>query len=43
MNSAELDQLVAAIGEEILSRVNRSASAPPKGEGLNLPDKVCPG
>jgi len=41
---AELDTLVAQIGEEILSRVNGAASPPPKakGEGLNLPDRVCP-
>jgi len=41
---AELDTLVAQIGEEILSRVNGRASPPPKakGEGLNLPDRVCP-
>ena len=43
MNPAELEQLVATIGEEILSRANRSASPPIKGEGLNLPDQVCPG
>jgi deoxyribose-phosphate aldolase len=38
---AELDQLVAQIGEEILARLNRPA--PVKGEGLNLKDQVCPG
>jgi len=38
---AELDILVAQIGEEILARANRPA--PTKGEGLNLPDQVCPG
>jgi len=45
VNAVELDQLVATIGEEILARVNRGAPAPPpaKGEGLNLPDQVCPG
>ncbi len=46
MNPEELDQLVAAIGEEILTRFNRTggpAPAPVKGEGLNLPDQVCPG
>jgi deoxyribose-phosphate aldolase len=43
VNPAELEQLVATIGEEILSRINRSAGPPPKGEGLNLPDQVCPG
>ena len=49
MNQAELDRLVAQIGEEILARVvpagNRSltVAAPKSGEGLNLPDQVCPG
>ncbi len=41
MNSAELDQLVAQIGEEILARVSRPALS--KAEGLNIPDQVCPG
>jgi deoxyribose-phosphate aldolase len=36
----ELDRLVAQIGEEILARVGASTR---KGEGLNLPDQVCPG
>jgi deoxyribose-phosphate aldolase len=43
---AELDILVAQIGEEILARVAGGAAAPApakKGEGLNLPDEVCPG
>jgi len=42
---AELDQLVAQIGEEILARIGAGALpvAPKKGEGLNLPDQVCPG
>jgi deoxyribose-phosphate aldolase len=35
-----LDQLVAQIGEEILSRISRPALS--KAEGLNLPE-VCPG
>jgi deoxyribose-phosphate aldolase len=39
----ELDRLVAQIGEEILSRVGPSGASPKKGEGLNLPDQVCPG
>jgi deoxyribose-phosphate aldolase len=43
---AELDLLVAQIGEELLARIP-AATAPqapaPKGEGLNLPDQVCPG
>jgi deoxyribose-phosphate aldolase len=53
LNQAELDRLVAQIGEEILARVmpgNRSLTvaapkdaAPKGGEGLNLPDQVCPG
>ena len=41
MTAAELDSLVAQIGAEILAR-----AVPPsglKGEGLNLPDQVCPG
>lgn len=45
MTPAELDSLVAQIGEEILSRLNAPggpAPAPKKGEGLNLPDQVCP-
>jgi deoxyribose-phosphate aldolase len=36
----ELDRLVAQIGEEILARVGPPTK---KGEGLNLPDQVCPG
>jgi deoxyribose-phosphate aldolase len=43
LDSAELDQLVAQIGEEILARTGRGTSLPPKGEGLNIPDVVCPG
>jgi deoxyribose-phosphate aldolase len=51
VNQAELDRLVAQIGEEILARVPATAGAvavgkaqaPAKGEGLNLPDQVCPG
>jgi len=41
----ELDRLVAQIGEEILARVGPSQPAVPakKGEGLNLPNQVCPG
>ena len=41
MNSVELDQLVAQIGDEILARVNRPALS--RAEGLNIPDQVCPG
>ena len=41
MNAAELDKLVALIGEEFLARMG--SSRPVKGEGLNLPDQVCPG
>jgi deoxyribose-phosphate aldolase len=41
VTQAELDKLVAQIGEEILARVGPSAAK--KGEGLNLPDQVCPG
>ncbi|HEY1239178.1 MAG TPA: deoxyribose-phosphate aldolase [Bryobacteraceae bacterium] len=46
MTPAELDSLVAQIGEEILSRLNAPGGPAPaakKGEGLNLPDQVCPG
>ena len=42
MTQAELDILVAQIGEELLSRVPNGGSSK-KGEGLNLPDQVCPG
>ena len=43
MDAAELDQLVAQIGEEILARTGRIAALPARGEGLNIPDLVCPG
>jgi deoxyribose-phosphate aldolase len=43
LDAAELDQLVAQIGEEILARTGRIAALPPHGEGLNIPDVVCPG
>lgn len=43
MDTAELDRLVAEIGEEILRRTSRLGALPPKGEGLNIPDLVCPG
>ncbi len=44
MTASELDQRVAQIGEENLARVDRGRPAPSrKGEGLNLPDQVCPG
>jgi deoxyribose-phosphate aldolase len=46
VTQAELDSLVAQIGEELLARAAPGVGqgAPPKlGEGLNLPDQVCPG
>jgi deoxyribose-phosphate aldolase len=44
VTQAELDSLVAQIGEEILARVGKLEAVPgSKGEGLNLPDKICPG
>jgi deoxyribose-phosphate aldolase len=43
LDAAELDQLVAQIGEEILARTGRVGALPPRGEGLNIPDLVCPG
>ncbi len=42
MTPAELDSLVAQIGEEILARIGGGLPAR-KGEGLNLPDQSCPG
>lgn len=44
MNTAELDQLVQQIGEELLARVGNGLSVlkPLRGEGLNIPDTVCP-
>ena len=47
MTHTELDRLVAQIGEELLARVALSGVTPgvthKQGEGLNLPDRVCPG
>ena len=43
MTQTELDRLVAAIGDEILARVGGGAPVKKQGEGLNLPDAVCPG
>ena len=40
MTPAELDQLVARIGDELLGRLG--ARRPLKGEGLNIPELVCP-
>ncbi len=42
MTQAELERLVAQIGEELLARLP-AGTAPRKAEGLNLPDQVCPG
>lgn len=41
MSPAELDRLVAEIGEQILARLQVPRAV--KGEGLNIPDLVCPG
>jgi len=43
VTQTELDRLVAEIGEEILARVGQPQAQTKKGEGLNLPDQVCPG
>lgn len=43
MTEAELDQLVAQIGEEILARVSTAQPVRKGGEGLGIPDLVCPG
>lgn len=42
MTTAELDQLVAQIGEELLARTGMGRSTS-KAEGLGIPDVVCPG
>ena len=41
MDPAELQSLVAQIGEEILARLDRDRFS--KAEGLNVPGLVCPG
>jgi deoxyribose-phosphate aldolase len=43
LDAAELDQLVAQIGDEILRRIEAGGAARPGGEGLNVADQVCPG
>ena len=40
MTSAELDQLVAQIGDELLRRLQMPPAL--RGEGLNIPATVCP-
>jgi deoxyribose-phosphate aldolase len=44
MNSAELDRLVQQIGEELLARVGNGVAIakPLRGEGLGIPDTICP-
>ena len=42
MDARELDELVAQIGEQILSRV-ATRQYNPRAEGLNIPDVICPG
>jgi len=42
MDAAQLQQLVAAISEEILSRGGITAMTQTRSEGLNIPDVVCP-
>jgi deoxyribose-phosphate aldolase len=43
MTQAELDALVAQIGDEILAQLGSAAPAAKEGEGLNLPNQDCPG
>jgi deoxyribose-phosphate aldolase len=43
VDAEELDQLVAQIGEEILARAAGARPLAPGGEGLNIPELVCPG
>jgi len=40
MTPADLDKLVAQIGDELLTRMRAPKAL--KGEGLNIPDLVCP-
>lgn len=40
MTQQELDRLVAEIGNELLARLNVPKAL--KGEGLNIPDTICP-
>lgn len=42
METRELDRLVEQIGEEILARLG-GGRVPPRAEGLNIPELVCPG
>jgi deoxyribose-phosphate aldolase len=42
VTQAELDRLVVQIGEELLARIP-AGGVQKQGEGLNLPDQVCPG
>jgi deoxyribose-phosphate aldolase len=42
VTQAELDRLVVQIGEELLARIP-AGGLQKQGEGLNLPDQVCPG
>lgn len=42
MTQAELDLLVAEIGETILAKLHARSNSP-RAEGLNIPDQVCPG
>ena len=43
MTHTDLDRLVAQIGEELLARMSPQRLPAKPGEGLNLPDQVCPG
>ena len=43
MDAEELDRLVAQIGEEILARASGLRPVSSGGEGLNIPEMVCPG
>jgi deoxyribose-phosphate aldolase len=43
VNAEELDRLVAQIGEEILARASGLRVPAKQGEGLNIPELVCPG
>ncbi len=43
MTEAELDQLVAQIGEELLSRMPARPASGKGGEGLGIRHEICPG
>jgi deoxyribose-phosphate aldolase len=44
VDSSDIQQLVAEVSEEVLARAaGRGPTPPTKGEGLNIPELICPG